>query len=474
MRYVLALVVIMLLIPAPLAAQSSATGCPLDYSGYLPPRLSSGDYGIIAADGVPSRVRALPSRSADYLFDLQPGIRFPLITGPVCNEGFVWWLIELDGRGGWTAESSAEDRTYYLQTAEADASQRPVITLDALPELASLPFELPSGNPTVASNANVLAIADGADQITIYDANNPTIARAAAVVERRVTHLSLSSGGSLLALGLADPEDNEQRLAVYRYIRGGIEPLFQQSPLLDIRFELPLRAVALHPLYLASAHGDETTGDGVLILWSTQTWTEIARFDLPFPANQLAFDASGLGLIVSTTRRGDATHLINLVVLEDVGALGESGVLAVNRAASVPLGQLLIGKHDGSVTFVNVLASEQSGGLGPGRLERLGAIEVFASTNAQTIPVTAITINTTGTLVGIGAGTSTETEGTDDLENAIAFINLEAAAVLPTRLPLPDALRFNILAFTSDSTTLLAGYTSRDEQLRVALFGVQP
>ncbi|MDX2141091.1 MAG: hypothetical protein SF123_23615 [Chloroflexota bacterium] len=464
MRYLLAFALIMILVPAPLAAQSSATGCAQDYSGYLPPRLSSSDYGIISADGVPNRVRALPSRSADYLFDLQPGIRFPLIAGPVCNEGIVWWLIEIDGRGGWTAESNAEDRTYYLQSGEPDATVRPLIAPDTLTDLALLPYELPSGSMSSAANANVLAIADAADQLTVYDANNPAATRAALVLERHITHLSLSPGGSYVALGLADPEDNEQRIAVYRYIRGGIEPLFQESPLLDIRAELPLRAVALHPLYLASAHGDEAAGNGLAILWSTRTWTEIARFELPFPVDQLAFDASGLGLVVSTTRRGDATHLINLVTLEDTSALNESGVLAVNRAANPALGQLLIGKHDGSVTFVNVLAGEQTGSLGPGRLERLGAVEIFAATGDQLVAVTALAIHPDGTLVSI--------VGIEQAE--IAHIDLASAVAFPSRLPVPEAGRFDTLAFTSDGTGLLASYRTRDEQHSNALFGIQP
>jgi hypothetical protein len=470
MRYLLMLTLIMILVPAPLAAQSSATGCLPDYSGYLPPRLSSGGYGIIAADGVPNRVRALPSRSAEYRFDLQPGIRFPLIAGPVCNEGIVWWLIEIDGRGGWTAESNAEDRTYYLQSAEVDALLRPIITHDSLSDIALLPFELPSGSMAVATHANVLAIADAADQLTVYDANNPAAPRAALMLERDITHLSLSPGGSYLALGLADPEDNEQRLAVYRYIRGGIEPLFQESPLLDIRAELPLRAVALHPLYLASAHGDEATGNGVIILWSTRTWTEIGRFELPFPADQVAFDASGLGLVVSTIRRGDATHLINLATLQDVSALNESGVLAVNHAAGFALGQLLIGKHDGSMTFVNVLASEQTGGLGPGRLERLGSIEVAPSGDEQTASITAIAINLGGTLASIGVRTAATNNGQEE----IAFIDLEAAALFPTRLPIPEAQGFSMLAFTNDATTLVAGYTTGNEQMSNVLFGLQP
>ena len=103
----------------PAAAQTSA--CPEAYRGFMPPRLAVGMVGEIQAGGTPNRVRSGPSREAPFLFNLDPGTQFPILNGPVCGDGIVWWVVAADGRVGWTAELNTTDGFYYLQPAPDDA-----------------------------------------------------------------------------------------------------------------------------------------------------------------------------------------------------------------------------------------------------------------------------------------------------------------------------------------------------------------
>lgn len=89
--------------------------CPPGYAGYMRGRLEIGGTGEVEEGGLPNRVRANPSVTAEQLFQLQPGSVFTVINGPQCGNGFVWWQIETeDGQIGWTAESNVADQDYYL------------------------------------------------------------------------------------------------------------------------------------------------------------------------------------------------------------------------------------------------------------------------------------------------------------------------------------------------------------------------
>jgi WD40 repeat protein len=47
---------------------------------------------------------------------IQPGRTIDrVISGPVCNQGFVWWLVEFDGATGWTAESNDATDAYFIE-----------------------------------------------------------------------------------------------------------------------------------------------------------------------------------------------------------------------------------------------------------------------------------------------------------------------------------------------------------------------
>jgi hypothetical protein len=97
--------------------------CPADFSGYLPPRISIGSATASIGEGAtPNAIRNFPSTNdaeGPRLGTIQPNRTINrVIAGPVCNQGIVWWLVEVDGTVGWTAESNNNTGEYYLDPTD--------------------------------------------------------------------------------------------------------------------------------------------------------------------------------------------------------------------------------------------------------------------------------------------------------------------------------------------------------------------
>ena len=93
--------------------------CPAGYASYMQPRIGLGTgNAAIEQGGIPNTLRAYPTVDDSVgtrLGTIQPGRTIDLVlSGPVCNQGFVWWYVEIDGTQGWTAESNAADSTYFI------------------------------------------------------------------------------------------------------------------------------------------------------------------------------------------------------------------------------------------------------------------------------------------------------------------------------------------------------------------------
>lgn len=96
--------------------------CPGNFAGYLIPRIVVGSSTAqVSAGTIPNTLRAYPSvddAEAARLGVIQPlRVIDRVISGPACNQGFVWWLVEIDGLVGWTAESNQSSNDYFLEPA---------------------------------------------------------------------------------------------------------------------------------------------------------------------------------------------------------------------------------------------------------------------------------------------------------------------------------------------------------------------
>ncbi|MBN1565410.1 MAG: protein kinase [Anaerolineae bacterium] len=92
---------------------------PIDCPDAPAPRLVPGAGGrITLSPPLPSRVRSSPERlSTNQIGSLQPGERFEVISGPVCDEknNWRWWLVKNSEVEGWVAEGVAGE--YWMEPA---------------------------------------------------------------------------------------------------------------------------------------------------------------------------------------------------------------------------------------------------------------------------------------------------------------------------------------------------------------------
>jgi hypothetical protein len=155
--------------------------CPPGFEGYMPPRLSIGAARAQVAPGnIPNRIRTEPSVNGQFLTDAQPGRTFDdVLDGPACSGTYVWWLVELDGVVGWTAESDANIQEYFLiPLSPAGTPANTVITVPAQPTpgtdtatggtpFLTLPIENSAGIAFNADSTGLFVLAPDEDSTII-------------------------------------------------------------------------------------------------------------------------------------------------------------------------------------------------------------------------------------------------------------------------------------------------------------------
>jgi len=86
-----------------------ASNCPARFSSPLKAEI----YAYISlTPPLPNRIRASASLSSNYLGQIEPGDGLKIIDGPICADGYSWWLVE-SLRGdlhGWTVEGKSSEQ----------------------------------------------------------------------------------------------------------------------------------------------------------------------------------------------------------------------------------------------------------------------------------------------------------------------------------------------------------------------------
>lgn len=99
---------------APIHAQDTGTTCPAD----LPTRLASNLWAQTVAGFTINR-RADVGLSAERVGQIPSGDIVRVMDGPVCADGYVWWLLSYDGTLGWTVEGDSESGDYWLEAVSS-------------------------------------------------------------------------------------------------------------------------------------------------------------------------------------------------------------------------------------------------------------------------------------------------------------------------------------------------------------------
>jgi hypothetical protein len=90
-------------------AESSASNCPSRFSSPLKANI----YAYISlTPPLPNRIRSAAGLSNTYLGQIEPGGGLKLIDGPICADGYSWWLVESlhGGLRGWTVEGKSSEQ----------------------------------------------------------------------------------------------------------------------------------------------------------------------------------------------------------------------------------------------------------------------------------------------------------------------------------------------------------------------------
>jgi len=94
---------------SPDPAWSSAKNCPTWFSSPLKAEI----YAYISlTPPLPNRIRSGAGLTDTYLGQIEPGDGLKVINGPICSDGYAWWLVEsLHGNlRGWTVEGKSSEQ----------------------------------------------------------------------------------------------------------------------------------------------------------------------------------------------------------------------------------------------------------------------------------------------------------------------------------------------------------------------------
>lgn len=121
------------------SSQTSTSRCGPGWS----PALQPGTYGYVSLrPALPNRLRAGAGKSEAYLGQIQPGSGIRILDGPLCADGFSWWLVEAINTQvrGWTVMGS-DSQPWLLPCPDPQKACQKVQAIPIRPTTTSTPPE---------------------------------------------------------------------------------------------------------------------------------------------------------------------------------------------------------------------------------------------------------------------------------------------------------------------------------------------
>lgn len=403
--------------------------CTANFEGYLAPRIAVGESNAqIVAGDVPNAIRAFPSvddTQAPRLGTIQPQrILDRVLAGPVCNQGFVWWLVEIDGTVGWTAESNQSSNDYYIEPVggapvigtfdELEVSTNPVteliyntdatrlfalsteqgfgdatlgvvIVFDGVTGVSQARIEEPTGILDIDYNADLddIVVASGNGIVTIYDAQTLALEAELREVYSIPEQVFVEIQPSKLVMLIASCTDETCTASNIRSmdIVGGIElaSFTTTSPVLELEISADDSTLAV----LTEEGVNFYTPDTLTLI---STWKNSDGFAL----NSVALNENGSSALVAGCNNADCDEgRIGLINATD-GAL--VGIVPSHTASATNVTY----SNDGT-RFVTV--AEETGEL----IERSATTgEVTQTFEVQLVDVVSLAYTPDGTQIAVG------------------------------------------------------------------------
>jgi WD40 repeat protein len=312
--------------------------CPPDFNGYLQSRLVIGTANArITAGTTPNRLRAEPTVNSEQIGEIQPSRTLDaIIDGPACNEGYVWWQVNIDNTIGWTVESDINANAYYIEPI--DGAGRPLdqakqatpipqapppseelnpSTFQMITSANSLNVDTLTTLPTVSPyivewspTQSVLATITVTGEIDFY--SYPTFQNVDALYNLpdtlQPTAVAFSVDDKFLAIGNKDGRVYVVQLEDGGFIGGNYLPQAHTSPIRSLTWS--------HQGYrLASVSGFSETpiagAEWTLKVWDMTAGTESApnmfiNYAFPYPLSDVAFNADDMWVAVTGESPADS------------------------------------------------------------------------------------------------------------------------------------------------------------------------
>jgi len=305
-------------VATPIVATIGMTGCPLDFAGYLPPRLVVGGYARIGAEGQPNRMRSAPSIDAEQIGLISPGTTVEVLDGPVCEaiSQIVWWQVRDGNLVGYTAEGLSAD--YFLEPIELGALpilpgvRAPITASNAsqLITLAAIPFE---GGATLDFGDVAQLLVAGTAGITYYDLDQLTVGTLSLQPDIVALNVNYSPDGRYIAYST-----DLNRLFIYDVLADQTAQIEVEEGAIINDLDISIENT------LAVGFGDPLGGDNSVNGWTIYDLTDNTRI-VYYPTDSwvgdVAFGPAGL-------RLAWLTDTVNTVILQDdlpyiSGAIGQ-------------------------------------------------------------------------------------------------------------------------------------------------------
>ena len=149
-------------------------------------------------------LRGQPSAAGQVLLQIPAGLPFEVTAGPDCAEGFVWWLVNVNGQMGYIAEAG-EGAVFLRPSAPIPLPSREILNTSLanwLQELSRVQGNFRQQH-TWSSDGVHLALpgARGSDSIWLYDLRNQDLAPQLLAYDGGVSTLQFRPGRPQILFG---------------------------------------------------------------------------------------------------------------------------------------------------------------------------------------------------------------------------------------------------------------------------------
>ncbi len=149
-------------------------------------------------------LRGQPAAAGTILMQIPAGLPFRVTGGPDCVDGYVWWLVIVDGQTGYIAENGAG--SYFVEPQRPSAlPSRETLNSNLLPYLQELVSVKGNFLPDHAwsSDGVYLALpgASGSDSVWLYDLRHQILAPQILPFDDGIAQLAFQPHSAQLLIG---------------------------------------------------------------------------------------------------------------------------------------------------------------------------------------------------------------------------------------------------------------------------------